>query len=341
MKRFRWFHKSIWFLNILAALLLMLAVWVPQITSERFGFLSLLSLTVPLLVLANFIFLGYWFLVRRKRSLLSVVALALHFLFSESFLRLNTEASEGTAQLTVLSYNVRGFNKFGDIDNPHVFEDTKNFVKEMDPDIICFQEVSHKRQKEYSEYPYRYLEYIHHGGKVLLGIFSKYPIVDSGLLDFPTSYNNGAYADIALQNDTIRVYNVHMESLGVTDTRVLTEERSDRLFKRLSHSFEKQVEQAKMVRNHMDTSPYRTLLCGDFNNTQYSSVYTILKGDMQDTFIEKGHGYGRTYEFLGFPIRIDFILADASFQVARHQNFNVRLSDHYPLMASFDMVPEE
>jgi endonuclease/exonuclease/phosphatase family metal-dependent hydrolase len=126
--------------------------------------------------------------------------------------------------------------------------------------------------------------------------------------------------------------------LGITPGQgVLSKEPKDKLFKKVSHAFQKQVEQAKVVDTHLASSPYKTILCGDFNNGQYSNVYRIIKGNLQDTFLEAGNGYGHTYIFHGLPFRIDFIFASDSLAVKSHVNYDVEYSDHFPVMASFDL----
>ncbi len=175
-------------------------------------------------------------------------------------------------------------------------------------------------------------------GKGLMAIFSKYPILETGMLNLPRTWSNAVFADVQYKNDTIRIYNVHLESLGITPGQgVLTKEPTKKLFKQVSHAFEKQLEQAKVIDRHIESSPYKTILCGDFNNGQYSNVYRTIKGSFQDTFLEVGSGYGRTYIFHGLPFRIDFIFADQSFEVRSHVNYDVEYSDHYPVMVSFDL----
>ena len=61
---------------------------------------------------------------------------------------------------------------------------------------------------------------------------------------------------------------------------------------------------------------------------------------MQDSFLAKGSGYGKTYDFIKVPLRIDFILADKAFEIKSHKNYDEKLSDHYPVMASFSMRTE-
>ena len=153
-------------------------------------------------------------------------------------------------------------------------------------------------------------------------------------MDFPDTVNNAIYSDILYKNDTIRVYNVHLQSLRVRPGSI-KREAPLRLFKRLGKSFVKQQQQAEIFVSHYNATSYNKIVCGDLNNTQFSNVYRTIKGDMQDSFREKGTGYGRTYNFKYFPVRIDFILADQEFEVRSHKNYDVKLSDHFPIMASF------
>jgi len=96
-----------------------------------------------------------------------------------------------------------------------------------------------------------------------------------------------------------------------------------------------QQEQAKIVAAHREQTTHKTIVCGDFNSTQYSNVYkTILGEDLVDTFQEQGSGYGRTFNFEYYPVRIDFILADKQFEVMAHKNYNKKFSDHFPVMTS-------
>lgn len=340
-KKLSAFNKFLFFLNVIASLLLLGAFAVPHISSDQFSFLSFLSLAVPFLVGVNGLFFLYWALRRKRQFVLSFVILVFGYFALGTFLKFGfSEEPVLTEDLSVMSYNVRGFNKYKELDNRFVFEDIKAFVDEEQPDIICFQEPNYGRKREYlKDYPYHDLQYIYMNAKVLLGIFSKYPIIKTDFICFPDSRNNASYADILYQNDTIRIYNVHLQSLGVTPgTGAISNQRSDRLFKKISKKFSIQQHQAKMVKENMDACAYKQILCGDFNNTQFSNAYQTIKGDKQDTFIEKGIGYGRTLDFHKVPLRIDFILADPVFEVKSHRNYDVKYSDHYPIMASFKLL---
>lgn len=289
------------------------------------------------MVAINFLFFMGWAIQRKRQMLPSLFVLVFGYFVLGTFIKLDfgeNQFPEG--DLKVMSYNVRSFYEYGWSERNAVFNDIEALVKQERPDIICFQEISIAMKPDFLDYPYYHLKKIRNEDKVHLGIFSKYPIIASEIIHFPNSINNGSYADIVYQNDTLRLYNVHMQSLGITPgTGVLRSHSSERLYQKVVKAFKKQENQAEMIREHRATSPYPTLLCGDFNNTQFSKEYHTIKGDMQDSFIEEGSGYGRTFNFLRIPLRIDFIMADSSFEVTGHKNYDLKYSDHYPVMASF------
>ena len=88
---------------------------------------------------------------------------------------------------------------------------------------------------------------------------------------------------------------------------------------------------------HKKTSPYKTVICGDFNNTAYSYVYKEISEGMKDTFKEAGNGFGRTFAFKYFPIRIDFILVEEAFEVNGFKTYDNKLSDHFPIVAKISL----
>ncbi|NNK21418.1 MAG: hypothetical protein HKP07_08920 [Flavobacteriaceae bacterium] len=107
------------------------------------------------------------------------------------------------------------------------------------------------------------------------------------------------------------------------------------MIKRLGETMKKQKIQANQINQHRQESPYPVVICGDFNNSQYSKVYSSLSKDMKDSFLEKGNGYGTTLSFKILPFRIDYVLVDNTFEVIEHKNYDVVLSDHYPIKAKF------
>ena len=91
--------------------------------------------------------------------------------------------------------------------------------------------------------------------------------------------------------------------------------------------------QTVLFLKHKKQCPDKMIICGDFNNTAYSYVYKEIKGNLKDAFKQAGNGFGRTFDFKFFPVRIDFVLVDEDFKVNSFKTYDVKLSDHYPVMA--------
>ena len=210
-----------------------------------------------------------------------------------------------------------------------------DFIKEQAPDILSIQEYHPDSRIDFSFFKYRYDKLSGKRTKHGQVILSQYPIVNSGSVEFPNTANNAIYADVVKGNDTIRVYNIHLESLRIdTDVDKLKEEGSERLFKVAGSTFKMQQFQAELFLLHKRQCHYKMIICGDFNNTAFSYVYRKIKGDLNDTFKEAGNGFGRTYDFKFFPVRIDFIFADDAFAVNKFKTFDDHFSDHYPIMTT-------
>ncbi|MBQ4915711.1 endonuclease/exonuclease/phosphatase family protein [Maribacter sp. MMG018] len=337
MKRLSFFNRIIYGFNSVVALTLLLACVVPFTTIASLFFLSL---AVPLLVVLNIVFLVYWLLFKRRLIWLSLVVLVAGYFILGSFVVFNGKAENNSEEgLKIMSFNAQQFNAMNSIHATDVGGQIVDFIKEEDPGVICFQEYRGSWGKKFKQYPFiSQTPYEEH--KSTQSILSKYPIISEGSLNLPNTINNIIYADIVYKEDTIRFYNLHLESLKVRPWNIKREE-SDKLFKRLRSSFSMQQEQAEILVEHAKGSPYKNIICGDFNNTQYSSVYRTIREGLKDSFEEKGFGYGRTINFWRFPLRIDFVLTDPAFDILMHKNYNVGLSDHEPVMVSLKVGSNE
>lgn len=290
------------------------------------------------MVLFNLLFLGYWVLKGKRQLLLSAFVLGLGYICFGNFFKFNLSEEEIKEEdLSIMSYNVRAFNKFEWIHDSSVGDQIMDLISKEEPDILCIQEFSRMRDKQLKKiYNYRFsTEYVSKEKKAIQAIYSKFPIINKGSLDFPDSANNALFADIVVKQDTIRVYNLHLESHKIIPSvSRISNEPKGRLLRRVSKSFAKQGEQAQLVEKHLEATSYRKIVCGDLNNTQFSNVYSVVKGGMNDSFLEKGTGYGRTFNFRYYPVRIDFIFVDEAFEIMAHKNYDIKLSDHFPVMAS-------
>ena len=237
-----------------------------------------------------------------------------------------------------MNYNVRLFNLYDWIPEKNIQTKIVSLIKNHQPDVLSLQEYHPHKKVDLSFYPHKYEALS--GKRIQYGqaIFSKFPIVNSGSIEFPDTANNAIFADVVKGNDTIRVYNVHLESLRITkDVEQLNTEDSERIFKSVGKTFEMQQFQSELFLLHKKSCKYPMIICGDFNNTPYSYVYRKIKGDLTDAFVEAGNGFGKTFNFKYFPIRIDYVLADKAFVVNSFKTLDEKLSDHFPVIAELKL----
>ncbi len=341
MKKLHLFDKIVLVFNILAVAVLLLSFILPFLPPKTFSSLSVLSLGVPFLILLNVLFFLYWLIKIKKHLFLSCIALSFGYILHGSLYKFSSSEeviSKESHPIKVMNFNVRLFNLYQWIQEKGVDKKIVKFIRTEDPGVICIQEYHPDSRIDFSFYKYRYEELS--GKKTKHGqvILSHYPIINSGSIEFPNTANNAIYADIVKDRDTFRVYNIHLESLKIdTDVEKLKEEGSERLFKLAGTTFKRQQFQSELFLLHKRQCPYKMIICGDFNNTAYSYVYRKIKGDLNDTFKEAGDGFGRTYDFKFFPVRIDFIFADDIFEVNDFKTYKEHLSDHYPIMTTLSL----
>lgn len=340
MKKLNPIDKIVFVFNTIVATFLLISFILPYLPPKTFSVLSVLSLGVPFLLILNVLFFLYWLFKTRSQLVLSLVVLIIGYVFYGSVYKFSTseEVAPNSGEFKVMNYNVRLFNLYDWIDEKNVDTKIVNFIKLQAPDILSIQEYHPDSHIDFSFFKYKYEKLSGTRTKHGQVILSQYPIVNSGSVEFPNTANNAIFADIVKNKDTIRVYNIHLESLKInTDVEKLKEEGSERLFKLAGSTFKMQQFQTELFLLHKRQCHYKMIICGDFNNTAFSYVYKKIKGNLNDTFKEAGNGFGRTYDFKFFPVRIDFIFADDAFTVNKFKTFDDHYSDHYPIMATLSL----
>lgn len=339
MKKLRFINKTIYYINVVVAVLLLLSFALPFLPPKTFSVLSVLNLGVSFLVLINVLFLFYWLIKLKKQLILSLVVLLIGYFSFGSLYKFSTSKNiEKDGNFKVMNYNVRLFNLYDWIPEKNVETKIVDFVKTQSPDILSIQEYHPHKDINLSFFKYKFEKLSGKKTKYGQAIFSQFPIVNSGSIEFPDTGNNAIFVDVVKDVDTIRIYNIHLESLHInTDVDKLKNEDSERLFKRIGTTFKMQQFQTELFLMHKKQCQHKMVICGDFNNTAFSYVYRKIKGDLNDTFNEAGNGFGRTYDFKFFPVRIDFIFADEAFLVNGFKSFNEHYSDHFPVMTTLSL----
>lgn len=330
MKKTKTSHKIIFVLNSVFASLLIFLYATTYISPLDFKIVGVLNLfTIPF-ILINILFLLFWTIKLNKRLFLSLIVLLLGWFHIQKVYRFSSNVEYTAEGLSILSYNVMQFYSLQD-KRKNTYEDIKAFVKQESPDIVCMQEFAISMEDNFRDYKYKVKnDTVDHLKTVIL---SKYPIIDSKPLDF-NSHNSGIYADIVIKNDTVRVFSIHFESLNIQRDIDIYLERPKLKFAQFKRVFPRQMNQFNIVKPYIENSPYPVILCADTNNTPLSYLYNSLSSlGLKDTFKEMGRGYGRTYIFKGFPIRLDIIMASEELKPLLFKNYDVDYSDHYPILS--------
>lgn len=345
MKRLSWFNRFVYAANIVLCLLTASAYVLPFLAPKLFPLLSVVSLLLPLFLIINTIFFFYWLLLVKRQMLLSGLILLAGITFINKFYKFGTpEATPSEDSFKIMSYNVRLLNRFNWIPREDVPQEIHKFINSNNPEIVCLQEFTNKVPLDMKLYPHRYI--MMQGGRVKTGqaIFSKYPILNKGKIELPNSNNNIIYADIRRGTQVMRVYSMHLESISISPEVneiqndqlgvVEDEQARNRILKRISDAFSAQQQQAELIRAHVLTCPHPVIISGDMNNSAFSYVYRVIRGNLKDNFEEAGTGFGQTYNFKYYPARIDYIFTAPEFNVERFETFtDFSMSDHYPIQS--------
>ncbi len=333
----KFLNKLIYWGNLLAAFLLLISFILPYLPPKNFPTLSLLSLAVSLLIIVNILFAIYWALQLRRRFFISFTVLFISYFYFNVFYEISPEGdvSQYKNTLNVLSYNVRLFNAYEKNPKTDASQIISEILFEETPDVVCVQEYYKPNKIDFSAYPFQYIHFKSEKAKLGHAIFSKYPLINTGGFDFEDTYNNTLYADVVKGKDTLRIYSVHLQSLGIIPrVSFLQESDNEKLRKRVASAFKKQQSQVEAILEHKQKTSHPVMICGDLNNTPFSYSYRKLKDGMQDAFRERGNGLGTTFKFEKFPMRIDYIFASEGLDIISFDTMEKTFSDHYAVWAT-------
>jgi endonuclease/exonuclease/phosphatase family metal-dependent hydrolase len=336
MKNLGLLDKIIFIFNSLAATGLLLSYLLAFIPPKSFPLLSVLSLGVPILILINLVFLIFWLVRFKRQFLLSFLILLIGFNYVTSLYQFSGDTRTSKEELSIMSYNVRLFNAYNWTREKNIPTKITDFIKEKDPDILLTQEHTVDEVKLQKIYPYHYVHRKGKNSEFGSAIFSKYPIIGKYSVGFPHDGNNNAiYADVVVKEDTLRIFNVHFQSLNIKpEIDALRKEDSKKLLGRIGQGFSMQQEQAEMMMDKVNEEGYKTIIAGDFNNTAFSYIYEMItaEGRFTDAFLNSGQGFGQTFKLNYFPLRIDFMLVESGIQINAFERYKNSFSDHYPIL---------
>lgn len=335
--------------NVGLVVALLLAYLSPTTNPNENGMYALFGIFYPALLLANLGLMVLWIFVDYRFLFLSLIAILFGWSHLTGFVNVSGKSTQ-EADLRIMSYNLGSGFYIRDRDKATQEAKTQQFVDYLatidEPDIICVQEFNPYLRQIFVERFARYAVHeVPHKGAM---IFSKYPVVRGGNIEFGTRTNSCVYADIAKGTDTIRVYNMHLQSNSISrdadDVLENADLKAPKTWKSIKGILSKYTEaskvraiQARRVKQHSLSSPYPVVLCGDTNDPPTSYTYGTLAAGLTDAFTAKGSGIGTTYGGSIPMLRIDYILADPSIDVTAYQCRKEAFSDHYPIFAELKL----
>jgi len=355
-------------LNIVFASLFLLSCANSFLDPKNFWFIALLGLVFPALLILMIGFLVFWILVRSKWAFLSLSLLVVGWYQIHAFYAFNLSHrfvdEKRPLSIRVVTWNVHYLDQMYRPNQQQLSEREPiiNFLKQQNADVICLQEFfeSSKPQfianiefmKKELGMPYHYFvddyrvpKKIYEVGPI---IFSRYPILETGRHEYIHSslkvVESLISADLRVNADTIRIYTTHLQSVLFRKKELSELERiknvedsllfaSKSIIKKLKQAYAFRGGQAELVRKELDGCAHPLIMCGDFNDVPNSYSYFHIKGALQDAFLQKGFGIGRTYTSLSPTLRIDYMLASKDFQVLQCKKVELPYSDHYPVIA--------
>lgn len=353
-------------MNFLAIAMMIIIYIAGNISPQKHWYVAFPGLIYPLVLMINAGFVIVWIIFRKYYFMFSLITIFLGYSYVQSFVQFSNISKplpEKGENISLLSYNVKVFDIYNYGPKWELNFDQRNnifrFLGENNFDIVCFQEFVHDKTgkfKTMDTLPTLMAAQNAHTGFTRssrdinffgLATFTRFPIIHQGQIDFPTQMGNLCiYTDMVTLTDTIRVYNVHFESIGLSpedymfvesmasrdrlDDREYLWQGGIRILKRLKDAFRQRARQVDIVKRHMLSSPYPVILAGDFNDTPASYTYRTLTHELKDAFLS-GRGIGQTYigAFPGF--RIDYILHSQEFKALNFTTGPQKYSDHHPI----------
>lgn len=359
------FIKFFFLLNFLVALYALLVFQVAYSADIKHWLGGFLSLTVPIAFAFNLLFLFFYILSGSWKFLLSLFILIIGYPLLERTLKFSftKDIPENEKVISMLSYNVMymggGVQSFQQ--NPALRGNLAADIASISAGIKCIQELYNQpgdkeldlikrisQENPYYTYMHSEIDENSKKGSVGLAVFSKYPILRKEEISWKINNNGLLMVDIKVDQDTIRVFNIQMKSMGIRVQKALTSNEETRnretknILAQLKSGFEDRVLQVDELVELIKKSPYPVLLGGDFNELPYGYAYGRVRNLLDNSFEEEGFGFGFTYHKLPSFLRIDNLFFDEEkFKVLKFETMRqYKLSDHYPIRATYEIVQD-
>lgn len=357
-KRITLFDKLMFLIALVMAIGMFMGIRAGVSDPRQQMLIAFFGLAYPFFLLTNILMLLYW-LFRAKWVMLAITVVLICYGGHSLVATFGFFGAKGDLQkeenslIRIMTYNVHNFTPYGEKMNPLIKEKMLNVVSKQMPDVICFQEFYTRKKGAYDivdslkkilnvKYYYFVPSMKSERESMGMAIFSRFPIQNSGEINFTgVTGNKSIYVDLTVKGKLLRVYNVHLQSISFerVDYTYLDHVKemepemgsSKRIVRMLKGAFKKRSEQVDIMKAHMRTCETPFVIVGDFNDTPASYAVTKITDSLNNAFIKKGQGFGKTYNGKFPNFQIDYIATTKDIEVMNYQIIEAKLSDHFPV----------
>lgn len=316
------------FSYILAGFTVLLALFtaaMPWCTSAVAGYLAPLGLLVIPLAIFSTLATIIAVLYRSKgiSLLFGTACLICLFLCGKSWAVSFATDESPSHSLHLISWNAEGFQL-----NKDTLQASATFIRNLHPDVICLQERPHDnllhRDSISAVFRYLYRVFNSREDEVLnLAVYSRFPLSNMKEYYFPNSYNKVLQIDLQYEGKTIRLFNIHLQTTGMTPAY-----QENNLLHTYQLNARERNRQAQLLAEAVASSPYPVILCGDLNDTPISYAYRKLTAQLDDCFLKAGNGWGGTYQPACNLFRIDYTFCSPKLKTLAYHLYSNCWSDH-------------
>lgn len=349
------FARLLLIFNLILSFVSILAFISCYISPATFWWAAFLALFTPIALVLNFAFFVLWIFVDRMKVIVSLLTIVVGFPHIMSSFSVSRSKETRADDISVTSYNVRVYNCYSHLRDSD-YRSSKGLVgwlSQNHSDILCIQEsynldssrvfnsVNHIKSGGF-KYFYSETELTNRiGAQFGMVIYSRYPMVKKGVIDFQKSkFNKAIYSDIKVNSDTIRVYNVHLQSIFLNEDDLFGEGTGRKKYRGVARSMKagyiNRSYQVDTLVKHIESCKYPVIVAGDFNDTPYSYTYRKINSLLSNSFESKGNGFGFTYNGKMFFLRIDHQFFTDEFELIDFETHSeIGYSDHFPIRGTY------
>jgi len=351
------------YLNVFIAILFLAGCLVPFLNPATWWFMGFFGLMFPYLSLFLVFFIFFWLVIRPKYFIISLVTLLIGYKQLSVLFAVNKYQAfvdkKDSSHIRLITWNIRSLQGLSTkADKKRADRATiPSTIIDQNPDVVCLQEFNTSSKQDNIaplSQAFRYHFFSHdftrtspagyQSGSI---IFSRYPIVDSGKVQYPGANGESLiYADINKNGKIVRVFTTHLQSFrfnkaayeGIEKIKSTEDPSASKtIASKMKQAFTIRGQQAELVRKTLDNTRYPSVICGDFNDVPNSFTYFHIRHNWQDVFLDKYLGIGRTYLALAPTLRIDYILPDRNFYIHQFDMMDEGLSDHLMLVTDLGL----